>query len=47
MRCHSAPTPTDFNDTDWSTIEMHMKMRANLTKAESDKIFDFLKSANK
>lgn len=46
MRCHSAPSPADFNDTDWSTIEMHMRVRANLTPEESKKIFDFLRSAN-
>ncbi|RXP54799.1 cytochrome c [Lutibacter sp. HS1-25] len=46
MRCHSTPSPADFNDTDWSTIEMHMRVRANLTADESKKIFDFIKSAN-
>ena len=46
MRCHSTPSPADFNDTDWSTIEMHMRVRANLTAGESKKIFDFIKSAN-
>lgn len=46
MRCHNAPSPADFNDTDWSTIELHMTVRANLTKNESTKIFDFIRSAN-
>jgi len=46
VRCHSIPSPSSYNDTDWDTIELHMKIRANLTSIESDKIFDFLKSAN-
>lgn len=46
MKCHNTPSPADFNDSDWSTIEMHMRVRANLTANESKKIFDFIKSAN-
>ena len=46
VRCHSIPSPSAYNDTDWDTIGLHMKIRANLTSIESDKIFDFLKSAN-
>lgn len=46
IRCHNTPSPSDFNDTDWSTIELHMKVRANLTDEESKKIFAFIKSAN-
>jgi len=45
-RCHNAPSPADFNDVDWTTIESHMRVRANLTAEESIKIFDFLRSAN-
>jgi len=46
IRCHNTPSPVSFNDTDWSTIQLHMKVRANLTKEQSNKIFEFLKSAN-
>ncbi len=46
MRCHNTPSPADFNDTEWSTVEMHMRVRANLTAKESEKIFEFLRSAN-
>jgi len=46
MRCHNTPSPADFNDLEWTTIEMHMRVRANLTANESKKVFDFLKSAN-
>tara|TARA_R110002050_G_scaffold273782_2_gene417989 strand:+ start:14617 stop:14916 length:300 start_codon:yes stop_codon:yes gene_type:complete len=45
-RCHLAPSPADYNDTDWSTIALHMRVRANLTANEIAKIETFLKSAN-
>lgn len=45
-RCHIAPSPSDYNDTDWETISLHMRVRANLTEKESNKILEFLKSAN-
>tara|TARA_R110002050_G_scaffold258992_1_gene398363 strand:+ start:33 stop:353 length:321 start_codon:yes stop_codon:yes gene_type:complete len=45
-RCHIAPSPADYNDTDWETISLHMRVRANLTEKESKKIEEFLKSAN-
>ncbi len=46
LRCHSMPSPSAYNDEDWDTIGLHMKIRANLTSIESKKIFEFLKSAN-
>jgi len=45
-RCHLAPSPADYNDTDWETISLHMKVRANLTENSTKKIEEFLKSAN-
>ncbi len=45
-RCHLAPSPADYNDTDWSTISLHMRVRANLAANEIQKIEGFLKSAN-
>lgn len=45
-RCHNAPSPTDFSDTQWETIGAHMKIRANLTDEETKKIIEFLQSAN-
>lgn len=45
-RCHLAPSPSSYNDTDWSTIGLHMKIRANLTESDSNKITNFLMSAN-
>ncbi len=46
LRCHSMPSPSAYNDEDWDTIGLHMKIRANLTSVESKKIFEFLKLAN-
>ncbi|WP_452600735.1 hypothetical protein [Pontimicrobium sp. MEBiC06410] len=45
-RCHLAPSPADYNDTDWATISLHMRVRANLTEKEITKIEAFLKSSN-
>ena len=45
-RCHLTPSPAAYNDTDWSTIELHMRIRANLSEPDSNKIFEFLRSAN-
>ncbi len=45
-RCHLAPSPADYNDADWETISLHMRVRANLTEKEVKKIEAFLKSAN-
>jgi len=46
IRCHNSPSPVDFNDEQWKTIGLHMQVRANLTKAEAEKIVAFLHSAN-
>ena len=45
-RCHYVPSPADFSDSDWDLEVSHMRMRANLTAAEADKIVEFLKMAN-
>jgi len=46
IRCHNIPSPAAYNDTDWRTIGLHMKIRANLTEDQAKKIFDFIRSAN-
>jgi len=46
VRCHNAPTPSAFEDKEWKAIGLHMKIRANLTKDELDKILEFLLMAN-
>jgi mono/diheme cytochrome c family protein len=46
VRCHNAPDPPSFGDVEWETIGMHMRIRANLTDSEVNKIVEFLKLAN-
>lgn len=46
IRCHNAPSSDDYSPAQWETIGMHMKLRANLTDDETNKIVVFLKSAN-
>lgn len=46
VRCHNTPSPADYSDAQWETIGMHMKLRANITKVEHEKIVAFLQSAN-
>lgn len=45
-RCHNIPSPTSFNDAQWELAGSHMRMRANLTAEETEKIIKFLKMAN-
>lgn len=46
IRCHNTPSPVDFNDAQWKTIGLHMQVRANLTKDETEKVVAFLQAAN-
>jgi len=46
VRCHNAPSPPAFNDEQWETITMHMRVRASLTAQETEKVVKFLKMAN-
>lgn len=41
--CHNAPPPNQFSPQQWDVIIYHMKIKANLTKLEQDKIVSFLK----
>jgi cytochrome c1 len=46
VRCHNTPSPAAYNNVDWETIGLHMRIRANLTATETSKIVEFLQSAN-
>ncbi len=46
VRCHNAPSPSAFSDTEWETVAQHMRVRANLNSEQVDKIVDFLQMAN-
>jgi cytochrome c len=45
-RCHNAPGPGEFSNTNWEIVGAHMQVRANISKTDINKIVDFLKSAN-
>jgi mono/diheme cytochrome c family protein len=46
IRCHNNPSPAAYNNVDWETIGLHMRIRANLTDEEITKIVEFMKTAN-
>lgn len=46
VRCHNAPSPATFSDVEWEVAARHMQIRANLTPNETEKVIEFLKSAN-
>ncbi len=46
IRCHNAPPPAAFGDAEWEIITHHMRVRANLTEEEVQKIRAFLISSN-
>ncbi len=45
-RCHNAPPPSAFSDAEWEAITFHMRVRANLTEEEVQKIKEFLMASN-
>ena len=46
QRCHNMPPPNIYSDSQWEIVGVHMKLRANLTQTEVDKVTKFLQSAN-
>ncbi|MCB0746903.1 MAG: cytochrome c [Ignavibacteriae bacterium] len=46
VRCHNAPSPAAFSDSEWETITQHMQVRANLDSKKTRSILEFLKMAN-
>jgi len=46
IRCHNTPSPETFSDMEWDVAVMHMRVRADLTEEEANKIVEFLKTAN-
>ncbi len=43
-RCHEERFPKEFTAAQWTTIMLHMRVRANLTASESKKIVKYLQS---
>ncbi len=46
MRCHNLRSPDSYSAAQWEVTVHHMRLRANLTGQEAQKITDFLKSAS-
>jgi mono/diheme cytochrome c family protein len=46
MRCHNIRDPKSLSDDQWQVAVRHMRVRANLTANEHEKILAFLKAAN-
>jgi cytochrome c5 len=44
--CHNIRSPSSYSDAQWEVVMMHMRVRANLTAEEHQKILAFLKSAH-
>lgn len=45
-RCHNLRSPKELTDAEWDTSVTHMRVRANLAKADADDIVAFLKASN-
>ncbi len=45
-RCHNARSPDSYNDAEWTTVMLHMQIRANLTGEDARAILEFLKASN-
>jgi len=43
-RCHEERFPKEFTAVQWTSLMLHMRVRANLTAAESKKILKYLQS---
>ncbi|MBV6640381.1 MAG: hypothetical protein KI791_06675 [Cyclobacteriaceae bacterium] len=46
IRCHNTASPSTFSDVEWDVAVSHMKLRAQLTQVEAQKVLEFMKSAN-
>lgn len=46
VRCHNIRSPSMYSDKEWDVIAHHMRVRANLTKEETEAIREYLKSGN-
>lgn len=45
-RCHAARPPVERSDKQWKIIMAHMRLRANLTADEAEKVLEYLQSSN-
>jgi len=45
-RCHNARASTERTDAEWIPIVMHMRARANLTRAQANAVLAYLQATN-
>lgn len=45
-RCHNVRSPSIYSDAEWDVAMHHMRVRANLSAADTETITKFLRSAN-
>lgn len=43
QRCHNLPPPTAVHGDEWDVIVFHMRVRANISKEDAEKIAEFMK----
>lgn len=46
LACHNVRSPSQYSDADWDIVMQHMRVRANLSAADTETIAKFLRSAN-
>lgn len=46
IRCHNARPSQERTDGQWRTIVLHMRARANLTRADAELVTTFLQATN-
>ena len=46
LACHNVRSPSQYSDADWDIVMQHMRVRANLSAADTETITKFLRSAN-
>ncbi len=46
IRCHNSRSAASYSDAQWDVAMLHMRIQANLTADEYQKILEFLKASN-
>ncbi len=46
QRCHNVRSPNSYSAAQWEVAMLHMRVRANLTPEQHQKILEFLKSSS-
>jgi cytochrome c5 len=46
QRCHNVRSPSSYSPAQWEVAMLHMRVRANLTPEQHQKILEFLKAGS-